>query len=151
MATAKKDAKKAATEATEATKSALNSIQENVSERASAAREQITTSVETARETGTKAAGAAVDFGKAYYSGMSVLGQTLWGFGQEFYGEVTNHAQKTLQAKSISDVASLQAAFVQTRIETTAAHGKEFIDVAREQTEQTMKPIIELLDSKRAA
>ncbi|MEO1749789.1 MAG: phasin family protein, partial [Pseudomonadota bacterium] len=125
MATAKNKSANAATEATAATKSALNSIQENVSERASAAREQITTSVETVRETGTKTAGAAVDFGKAYYSGLSVLGQTIWGFGQEVYGEVTNHAQKTMQAKSLSDVASLQAAFVQTRIETSAAHSKE--------------------------
>ena len=151
MANAKNKSAKAATEATAATKSALNSIQENVSERASAAREQITTSVETVRETGTKTAGAAVDFGKAYYSSLSVLGQTIWGFGQEVYGEVTNHAQKTMQAKSLSDVASLQAAFVQTRIETSAAHSKEFIDVAREETEKTMKPIIELLDGKRAA
>ncbi|MEL7012207.1 MAG: phasin family protein [Pseudomonadota bacterium] len=151
MATAKKAPAKAATEATAATKSALNSIQENVSERATAAREQITTSVETVRETGSKTAGAAVDFGKAYYGSLTVLGQTLWGFGQEVYGEVTDHAQKTMQAKSLSDVASLQAAFVQTRIETSAAHSKEFIDVAREETEKTMKPIIELLDGKRAA
>jgi hypothetical protein len=139
------------TEAKATAKSTLNSIQENVSERATAARETVTNGIETVRETGGKTAGAAVAFGKAYYSGVSVLGQTLWGFGQEFYGEVTNHAQKTMQAKSLNEVASLQAAYVQNRIETSAAHGKEFIDVAREQTEQTMKPIIELLDGNRAA
>ncbi len=147
MATAKKETKTATADA----KSALNSIQENVTERATAARETLTSGVETVRETGSKTAGAAVDFGKAYYSGVSVLGQTLWGFGQEFYGEVTSHAQKTMQAKSLSEVAGLQAAYMQTRIETSAAHGKEFIDVAREQAEQTMKPVIELLDGKRAA
>ncbi|MEL6995957.1 MAG: phasin family protein, partial [Pseudomonadota bacterium] len=58
---------------------------------------------------------------------------------------------RTMGAKSLTDVAGLQAAFLQTRVETSAAHSKEFVDVAREQAEATLKPVIELLDGKRAA
>ncbi len=142
---AKTEKKTAAAEATKT--STFDSIRENVSERASSVRE----TVGTVRDTAGQTVGAATDFGKAYYSGVTVLGQTLFGFGKEFYGEVTEHAQKTMKAKSLSEVAGLQAAFMQTRIETSAAHGKEFIDVARVQAEETMKPVIALLDGNRAA
>lgn len=151
MAASAKTEKKTANQSTESVKSALNSIQENVSERASAVRETVSNSFDTVRSTGSDAAGATVEFGKAYYAGVSILGQTVWGFGQEFYGEVTDHARKTMGAKSVREVAELQASYVQGRIETSASHGKEFIDIAREQAELTMKPIISLLDSKRSA
>lgn len=149
MATAKKTEKTAA--AKEEAKSTLNSIQDTVTERASAARETLTEGFGTVRETSGMAAGAATDFGRAYYAGVTTLGRTLFGFGQEFYGEVTDHARKTMSAKSLREVAELQAAYVQNRIEVSAAHSKEFIDVARVETEKTMKPVIELLDGKRAA
>ncbi|MEM1374713.1 MAG: phasin family protein [Pseudomonadota bacterium] len=152
MATASKE--KASAKATEAkadAKSAVSNIRESVSERASAVRENVTERLDDVRGTANLTAGAAVDFGKAYYSGLTTVSKTLWGFGQEFYGEVTDHAQKTMQAKNIRQVAELQAAFLQTRVETSAAHGKEFIDVARVETEKTMKPVLELLDGQRAA
>ncbi|MEO0566467.1 MAG: phasin family protein [Pseudomonadota bacterium] len=148
MATNKK---KATAEAKAEATSAIDTIRSNVTERATKVRETMTDGIENVRGTAGLTAGAAVDFGKAYYSGLSVLGQTLYGFGQEFYGEVTEHAQKTMGAKSLTDVAGLQAAFLQTRVETSAAHSKEFVDVAREQAEATLKPVIELLDGKRAA
>lgn len=151
MATASKTATKTEEAKADGATTALSSIQENVTERATAARETLSNGFETVRETGGQAAGAAVDFGKAYYAGVNVLGRTLFGFGQEFYGEATNHVQKTLRAKCLSEAAGLQAAYLQNRIETSAAHSKEFIDVAREQAEATMKPVIELLDGKRAA
>ncbi|MEL6959156.1 MAG: phasin family protein [Pseudomonadota bacterium] len=151
MATAKKTEKTETPEVKEAAKTTVAAVRENVTERVSAARETVMNSADTVRGVSTQASGAAVDFGKAYYSGLTTLGQTLWGFGQEFYGEVSSHATKTFQARSLKQVAELQAAFAQTRIENSAAHGKEFIDVARVQAEQTIKPIVELLDGKRAA
>ncbi|MEO0487530.1 MAG: phasin family protein [Pseudomonadota bacterium] len=159
MATAKKaaatpeaDAKVEVTvETVEAKPSKLSSIRENVLDRASDARATVTSGLDTARGVSSQTSGAAVDFGKAYYAGVSTLGRTLFGFGKEFYGEVTTHAQKTMSAKSVREVAELQAAYIQTRIETSAAHGKEFIDVATVEAEKTMKPVIELLDGKRAA
>ncbi|MEM1233070.1 MAG: phasin family protein [Pseudomonadota bacterium] len=152
MATASKE--KASAKATEAkadAKSAVSNIRESVTERASAVRENVTERFDDVRGTANMTAGAAMDFGKAYYAGLTTVSKTLWGFGQEFYGEVTDHAQKTMQAKNLKQVAELQAAFLQTRVETSAAHGKEFIDVARIETEKTMKPVLELLDGKRAA
>jgi len=131
--------------------STMSTIRENVMERASDARETLTNGFDTARGVSNQAAGASVDFGKAYYAGLSTIGRTLFGFGKEFYGEVSGHAQKTMSAKSVREVAELQAAFVQSRIETSAAHGKELIDVTALEAEKTMKPVIELLDGKRAA
>ncbi|MCH2076004.1 MAG: phasin family protein [Rhodobacteraceae bacterium] len=148
MATATKS--KAAAPKAEA-KSTVSKVRESVSERASAVRENVTERFDDVRGTANLTAGAAMDFGKAYYAGLTTVSKTLWGFGQEFYGEVTDHAQKTMQAKNIQQVAELQASFMQTRLETSAAHGKEFIDVARVETEKTLKPVIELLDGKRAA
>ncbi|MEL6996489.1 MAG: hypothetical protein AAGK67_17840, partial [Pseudomonadota bacterium] len=102
MATNKK---KAAAEAKAEATSAIDTIRSNVTERATKVRETMTDGIENVRGTAGLTAGAAVDFGKAYYAGLSVLGQTLYGFGQEFYGEVTEHAQKTMGAKSLTDVA----------------------------------------------
>lgn len=151
MATKTKAAEVKATEAKAEAKSAVSKAREAVSERASAVRENVTERLDDVRGTANLTAGAAMDFGKAYYAGLTTVSKTLWGFGQEFYGEVTDHAQKTMQAKNIQQVAELQASFMQTRLETSAAHGKEFIDVARVETEKTLKPVIELLDGKRAA
>lgn len=152
MATAKKEAAPKAAEAkTEEAKSALSSVRENVTERVSAARETVTENFDSVRGTANRTAGAAMDFGKAYYAGVTTVGSTLWGFAQEFYGEGANHVQKTFQAKNVQQVAELQAAYLQSRIETSAAHGKEFIDVARGEAEKTLKPIVDLLDGQRAA
>lgn len=151
MATATKKADVKAEEAKADAKSAFTAARESVSERVSDARETVTSGLDTVRGGANLTAGAAMDFGRAYYGGVTTLGKTLWGFGQEFYGEATAHAQKTMQAKNVQQVAELQGAFIQTRIENSAAHGKEFIDVARKEAENTMKPIIELLDGKRAA
>ncbi len=149
MATAKNTAK--AETAAKTKKSALGTLQDSVTERTSAVREQVTERLDTVRGTVGQAAGVAVDFSKAYYSGINVLGKTLFGFGKEFYGETTEHVQKTMRAKCLSEVAGLQAAYLQSRIETSATHGKEFIDVARVQAEETMKPVIQLLDGQRTA
>ena len=154
MATATK-AKAAEAKATDVkaqdSKSTLNKVRENVTERASAVRENVTERLDDVRGTANQTAGAAVDFGKAYYSGLNTIGKTLWGFTQEVYGETATHVQKTMQAKNVKEVAALQASFMQHRVENSAAHGKELIDVTRVQVEETIKPIVELLDGKRAA
>ncbi|MEM9717493.1 MAG: phasin family protein [Pseudomonadota bacterium] len=147
MATAKKTAQAASKEAA----STVETIRENVSERATAAKEAVSERYETVKDTAGTAAGVAKDFGTAYYTGVTTLGKTLFGFAQEFYGEAAEHATKTMKAKNLTSVAELQAAFIQSRIENSATHGKIFIDVARQQTEATMKPVIDLLDGKRAA
>ncbi|MEM6727932.1 MAG: phasin family protein [Pseudomonadota bacterium] len=153
MATATKD-KAAAAKAEEAkadAKSAVSNIRESVTQRASSVRENVTERFDDVRGTANMTAGAAMDFGKAYYAGLTTVGRTLWGMTQEVYGEASSHVTKTFQARNVREVAELQAAFVQTRIENSAAHGKELIDVTRVEAEKTMKPVIELLDGKRAA
>ena len=154
MATANKTAeatKTAVETAKTETKSTVESIRENVSERATAATQTVTDSYETVRGTAGKVAGVAKDFGSAYYTGVTTLGKTLFGFAQDIYVETAEHATKTMKAKDMTSVAELQAAFIQSRIENAATHSKIFVDVARQQTEATMKPIVEALDTKKAA
>ena len=102
MATATKKTAEPKVEAkAEEVKSTVENIRENVTERATAVRDNVTERYEDAREVASKTSGAAMDFGKAYYAGVTTVGKTLFGFGKEIYGEVASHAQKTMSAKSI--------------------------------------------------
>lgn len=89
--------------------------------------------------------------GKAYVSGLIELGGALGGFGREILTEAGEHARATVRARCLRDVAELQAAFVQHRIEMSATHTKEFVDLARVKTEEAIAPIADLLKHDKAA
>ena len=74
---------------------------------------------------------ALAEGGRAYVGGMIELGRALAGFGREILGETGGHARATMRARSVREVAELQAAFAQHRVEMTATHAKEFVDLAR--------------------
>lgn len=92
--------------------------------------------------------GALTEGTKAYFTGLGELATTLGGFGREVLQDTGSHVRATVQAKSLRDVADLQVAFVQNRIEMSATHSKEFVDLARIKAESTLAPITGLLQQK---
>ena len=107
--------------------------------------------IETVRGTATEVGGAFAEGGKAYVGGLIELGRTLGGFGREILGEVGQHARATMQAKSVRDLAELQAAFAQHRVEMTATHAKELVDLARAKSEEVIAPIADMVKTDRKA
>jgi hypothetical protein len=107
--------------------------------------------IETVRGTATEIAGAFADGGKAYVGGLVELGRTLGGFGREILGEAGEHVRTTLRAKSVREATELQAAFAQHRVEMTATHAKEFVDLARVKSEEVIAPIADLLKHDKKA
>lgn len=89
--------------------------------------------------------------GKAYVNGITELGRALGGLGRELVGEFGQHARATVQANSMRDVAELQAAFAQHRVEMAATHAKEFVDLARVKSEEVIAPFAELIRRDKAA
>jgi len=89
--------------------------------------------------------------GKAYAAGVLELCRTLGGFGREILTEAGEHVRATVGAKSLREVAELQAAFAQHRIEMTATHTKEFVDLARARAEEAIAPMAGLLKQDKAA
>ena len=104
-----------------------------------------------AKEIATQVSGALATGGKAYVGGIIELGRTLGGFGREILTETGEHVRATVQAKSLRDVAELQAAWAQHRVEMSATHAKEFADLARAKTEEVIAPIAALLKQDKAA
>jgi hypothetical protein len=89
--------------------------------------------------------------GRAYAGGLLELGRTLGGFGREILNETNEHVRATFKAKCLREVAELQAAFVQHRVEMSATHSKEFIDLARAKTEEVIVPFTERLKNDKTA
>ncbi len=107
--------------------------------------------IETVREVAGNLGGALTLGGKAYYAGLYDLGRTLGGFGREILTEAGEHVRATMQAKCLSEVARLQAAYAQHRIEMSATHAKEFVDLARVKSEEVIAPIADLLKQDKKA
>jgi hypothetical protein len=107
--------------------------------------------LETVRGTATELGGAFAEGGKAYVGGLIELGRTLGGFGREILGEMGEHARATMRARSVREAAELQAAFAQHRVEMTATHAKEFVDLARMKSEEVIAPIADLLKQDKKA
>lgn len=97
------------------------------------------------RQTAGSIGGALNESGRAYFSGVMALGKTLGGFGQEILKETGEHVRATVKAKNLREVAELQASWAQHRIEMSATHTKEFVDIARARTEETINPIKNLI------
>ena len=107
--------------------------------------------IEDARQIVGAVGGALGSGGKAYVAGVVELGRTLGGFGREILTEAGEHASATVKAKSLREVAELQAAFAQHRIEMSATYTKEFVDLASAKSEEAIAPIADLLKQDNAA
>jgi hypothetical protein len=106
---------------------------------------------EAVRGAATEVGGALAEGGKAYVGGLVELGRTLGGFGREILTEAGEHVRATLRAKNLREVGELQAAFAQHRVEMTATHSKELVDLARARSEEAIAPIASLLKQDKAA
>jgi hypothetical protein len=104
-----------------------------------------------AKEIATELSGALTAGGRAYVSGVFELGQILGGFGREIATEAGRHARATVEARSLREVAELQAAWVQHRAEISTAHAKEFADLAHAKTMDVVAPFTALLKQDKAA
>jgi hypothetical protein len=107
--------------------------------------------IEEARQVAGDVGGALSTGSKAYVAGVLELGRTLGGFGREILTEAGEHVRATLRAKTLRDLAELQAAFAQHRIEMSATHTKEFVDLAHAKAEEAIAPIAGLLKQDKAA
>lgn len=94
---------------------------------------------------------AAIGSGRAYVAGVVALGRALGGIGRETVTEFGQHAKATFAARSLRDLAELQAGWAQNRIETATAQAKDLADLAREKTEDTIAPFAALLKKDRSA
>jgi hypothetical protein len=103
------------------------------------------------KEIATEVSNALAAGGKAYVGGVLELGRTLGGFGREVLAEAGQHVRATFQAKCLREVAELQAAWAQHRLETSTAHVKEFAELARAKSEEVIAPLAALLKQGKAA
>ena len=87
--------------------------------------------IDGARQVAGEVGGALGAGGKAYVAGVLDLGRALGGFGREILTEAGEHVRATVRAKDLRELAELQAAFAQRRIEMSATYTKEFADLAR--------------------
>jgi hypothetical protein len=104
-----------------------------------------------AKEIATALFGAVAVGSRAYVNGVLDLGRTLGGFGREISAEAGRHVGATFEALSLRELAELQAAWVQHRIETSTAHVKEFADLAHDRTKDVVAPFAALLKQDTAA
>ena len=88
---------------------------------------------------------------RAYVAGIFELGRMLGGFGREIADEAGQHVRATVESRALRDVAELQAAWLQHRIETSSAHVKEFADLAHSRTMEVIAPFAALLRRNKAA
>jgi hypothetical protein len=87
---------------------------------------------------------------RAYVNGVVDLGWTLGNFGREIATEAGRHVRATFEVRSLREVAELQAAWVQHRVETSTAHAKEFADLAHARTMDVITPFAALLKQDKA-
>jgi hypothetical protein len=105
--------------------------------------------LERTRAIATDIGGAFQEGGKAYVAGLAELGRALGGFGRETLIEAGEHLRATVRAKNLRELAELQAAYAQHRLEMSATHAKEFVDLARCRSEEVVAPIAGLLRRDR--
>jgi hypothetical protein len=88
---------------------------------------------------------------KAYVAGTLEIGRMLGGFGREILTETGEHVRASVRAKNLRELVELQAAFAQHRVEMTATHAKELVDLARCRAEEVIAPIAGLLENNKPA
>ena len=104
-----------------------------------------------AREITTGLPNALIVASRAYVNGVLELGRTLGGFGREIAADAGRQIRATTDARCLREVAELQAAWVQHRVETSTAHAKEFADLAHAKTVDVIAPFAALLKQDKAA
>jgi hypothetical protein len=104
-----------------------------------------------AKQIATALPGALTVGSRAYVNGALELGRTLVGFGREITAEASRHVRATIEARSLREVAELQAAWVQHRVETSTAQAKEFADLTHTKTMDVIAPFAALLKQDKAA
>lgn len=113
--------------------------------------EKLTPRIEEVRAVAGNLGGALSKGGNAYFTGLFELSRVLGSFGREIVTEAGEHVRATMQAKCLREAAELQAAYVQNRIEMSATHSKEIVDLARVKTEEVVAPFAELLKTDKKA
>jgi hypothetical protein len=103
------------------------------------------------KEIATELSGALTAGSRAYVNGVLELSRTLGGFGREIATEAGRHVRATIEARSLREVAELQAAWAQHRVETSTAQVKEFADLAHAKTMDVIAPFTVLLKKDKAA
>jgi hypothetical protein len=107
--------------------------------------------IDGAKQIATELPGALTVGSRAYVNGVLELGRTLVGFGREIATEAGRHVRATIEARSLREVAELQAGWVQHRVETSTAHAKEFADLTHTKTMDVIAPFAALLKQDKAA
>ncbi|WP_157994785.1 phasin family protein [Paracoccus tegillarcae] len=107
--------------------------------------------VNDAREIAGDIGGAVSAGSRAYVNGLMELGRTFGGFGREVLSEAGDHVRATFNAKCMREVAELQASYVQHRVEMSATHSKEIVDLARVKTEAVIAPFADLVKKDQKA
>lgn len=115
------------------------------------ATEQVSEKVNDAREVVGDLSKALTASSKAYVTGILELGRAFTGFGREIVTESKDHVVALTKAKSLREVAERQAAFVQHRVEMSATHTKELVDLARVKTEDVIAPMTDLVNTSSKA
>lgn len=118
---------------------------ETFASKVNAATSTVTARLDTARATTWDIANGLNAGRRAYVEGMYELGRMLFGFGKEVVDDSVNHVRATVKARNLREVAELQAAFAQHRVESAAAHMQQFVEVARDKTENMLAPITGLV------
>jgi hypothetical protein len=98
-----------------------------------------------AKEIATGFSAALTAGSRAYVNGILELGRTLGGFGREVAMETGRHVRATVEARSLREVAELQAAWAQHRVETSTAQAKEFADVAHARAIGVIAPFVAMM------
>ncbi len=119
-------------------------------EDAKAATTGLDTRVTGAKEIATEVSAALTAGSRAYINGVLELGQTLGSFGRELTVEAGRHIRATVEARSLRELAELQAAWAQHRIETSTAQAKEFTDLAHARATAVITPFAALLKQAKA-
>jgi hypothetical protein len=107
--------------------------------------------IDDARNVAGNVGGAVTAGSRAYVTGLMDLGRTLGGFGREILNDAGEHVRATFRAKNLREAAELQAAYAQHRIEMSATHSKEFVDLARVKSEAVIAPFADLLKQDKKA
>lgn len=87
---------------------------------------------------------------RAYMDGLNELSRLFFTFGKEIVDDGVNHMKATLRAKNLRDVAELQVAYAQHRVESAASHMQQIVELTRVKTEDTLKPIAGLVKREAA-
>ncbi|MBV8399824.1 MAG: phasin family protein [Acetobacteraceae bacterium] len=104
-----------------------------------------------AKETAISLSGALTAASRAYVNGILDLGRTLGGFGREIAAEAGRQVRATIEARNMRELAELQAAWVQHRVETSTAQAKELADLAHAKAMDVIAPFASLLNQDKAA